>query len=193
MPVSAYDCTATATATATTTATRRTDTAAAAPPRRRLLPGRGTPERPPRPQPRPTKAVNLRVLGFLLVLIIILAAGAAGVVWYARSAYFVGLRGSQITIFQGRPGSVLWFKPTVVRATPYTTSDVLPVHDPTLKAGQEEPSIAAAQTYIQGLLQEYQQAQAYQNPPAAAPAAPSTTAVPPPVGGASTTTTTKAP
>ena len=53
-----------------------------------------------------------------------LAAAAAGVGWYARAGYFVGLQGNRITIFQGRPGGLLWFRPTVADATNLTTADV---------------------------------------------------------------------
>ncbi len=59
------------------------------------------------------RGVNLRVVGFVVALCIVLGAAIASVAWYARSAYFVGLTRGQIAIFQGRPGGVLWFKPTL--------------------------------------------------------------------------------
>ena len=36
-----------------------------------------------------------------------------GIGWYARAGYFVGVAGRRIMIYQGRPGGVLWFRPTV--------------------------------------------------------------------------------
>jgi hypothetical protein len=104
--------------------------------------------------------VTLRVVLFVLLLLVILGFGAFGVVWYARSGYFVGLQGSRIMIFEGRPGGVLWMKPTVKQPTGFTTSDVLPVHVPTLQSGQQEPSLSAAQAYVQRLVAEKQQASA---------------------------------
>lgn len=117
-----------------------------------------------------TGPITLRVVAFVLILLVILGVGAFGVVWYARSGYFVGLRGSRIVIFQGRPGGVLWMKPTVREATTYRTSDVLPVHVPTLRTGQEEPSLGAARDYVQRLVAEKRQAQ--QPLPATLPATP---------------------
>ncbi len=132
-----------------------------------------------------TRAVTPRVVGFFLLLLIILGAGAAGVVWYARSAYFVGLHNSSIVIYQGRPGGVLWMKPTVAEVTTYTTSDILSVHIPALHNGQQEPSLSAARSYVQSLVQERQQAQASQTPPTTVsppttvkPASPTTVAGP---------------
>ena len=136
------------------------------------------PQPPSRSVRRP---VTFRVVAFIVLFLLILGAGAAGVVWYARGAYFVGLRNSDIVIYQGRPGGVLWLKPTVAQVTSYTTSDVLPVHIPALRAGQEEPSLSAAHSYVTNLVDERNQAQAATAPP--------TTTAPPPT----TTTTTPGP
>jgi protein phosphatase len=96
----------------------------------------------------------------------LLAVAVAGVGWYARSGYFVGLNGNRITIFQGRPGGVLWFHPTVAEATGATTSQVESRHVPTLAAGQPEPSLSAARQYVDRLVAEQQAAQAATRPPA---------------------------
>jgi serine/threonine protein phosphatase PrpC len=122
-------------------------------PRRRL--GRRKPTTAA-PQSRP---VNLRVVAFILLLLLILGGGAAGVAWYARAAYFVGLSGAKIVIFQGRPGGVLWLHPTVSEVTTYTTADVLPYRVNALRAGQPEPSLSAAKSYVQALVQEQRQTQ----------------------------------
>jgi hypothetical protein len=131
----------------------------------------------PEPAPRRTRAqkraageataspITVRVLGFILLFLLILAAAAAAIVWYARSSYYVGLRGTSIVIYQGRPGGVLWFEPTLAATTAYTTANVLQVSQPALKAGQEEPSIEAARTYVQNLVDAYNAAQAAQAPP----------------------------
>lgn len=110
-------------------------------------------------------AVTFRVVAFLLIVLIILGAAAVGIVWYARSAYFVGLRGQQIVIFQGRPGGVLGLDPTLKQATPYTTSSVLPSALPSLRAGQEEPSLGAARQYVANLVTAFESAQAAAAPP----------------------------
>ena len=55
--------------------------------------------------PRPsTRFITLRVVGFVVLFLLLLGFAAAGVAWYARDGYFVGLRGNQIVIFRGQPG-----------------------------------------------------------------------------------------
>jgi protein phosphatase len=106
-----------------------------------------------------------RVVVFVGLLLVLLGLGAAGTGWYARASYFVGLRGDRITIFQGRPGGVLWFRPTVADATSVTTSDVESRHLPALSAGQDEPSLTAARQFVHSMVAEQQAAQAAAHPP----------------------------
>jgi serine/threonine protein phosphatase PrpC len=125
---------------------------------------KGAPRRRVRPS-RPVRSVLTgRVVAFLLLLAIILVAAGAAVVWYARGSYYVGLRGSEIVIYQGRPGGVLGIDPTVKEDTHYTLSDVLPVSRPSLESGQEVSSLAAANSYVASLVSAYQTAQAAQHP-----------------------------
>jgi PPM family protein phosphatase len=79
------------------------DTEAPVPRRRRRRRGRG----------RGIARVLLWTLPVLAVLA--LAVGALG--WYARRTYFVGVNQGKVTIFQGRPGGVLGWDPTVERRT----------------------------------------------------------------------------
>ena len=118
------------------------------------------------PETRPTRAVrsrgrrmlSFRVVAFVLVVLVLLGVTAAGIAWYARSSYFVSLRGNRITIFQGRPGGVLWLQPTVADGTSVTTSDVEARHLPALAAGQQEPSLTAARQFVDNLVAEKQAA-----------------------------------
>jgi protein phosphatase len=112
--------------------------------------------------------VTPRVVLFFAALVAVLAVAAGGVAWYARAGYFVGLEGDRITIFQGRPGGVLWFRPTVAEQTGLTTGQVVSRHLPTLQAGQEEASLSAARRYVDNLRQEMLAAQA-QHLPGASP------------------------
>jgi protein phosphatase len=106
-----------------------------------------------------------RVVVFVGLLLVLLGLGAAGIGWYARASYFVGLRGDRITIFQGRPGGVLWFRPTVADATSVTTADVESRHLPALSSGQDEPSLTAARQFVHSMVAEQQAAQAAAHPP----------------------------
>ncbi len=133
-------------------------------------------------EPAPPKArlITLRVVAFVLVLLLLVAGGAVGVAWYARSGYFVGLRGQEITVFKGRPGGVLWWKPTVAQATITSTADIESRHVADLQAGVEEPSLGAANQFVTSLVIEKQQAETAALPPTTAttlpnPIAPATT------------------
>ncbi len=116
--------------------------------------GTGPPARPS-PPPGPTeravpvpKRVTGRVVAFALALCIVIVGAIACLGWYARSAYFVTLSKGRITIFQGRPGGVLWFQPTLVERTPYGPSAVLAYNLQPLAAGVMEASLADARSYV---------------------------------------------
>jgi protein phosphatase len=98
--------------------------------------------------------VTLRVVAFIALLLMVLAGIAAAVWWFGERSYFVGLQGNQVVIFKGRPGGLLWIQPTVTQRTPLTTSTVLPFRVADLRAGKEEPTLAAAQQYVNNLTQE---------------------------------------
>ena len=104
-----------------------------------------------RPAPgrrRATGPLTWRVAGFVAAVCVVVGGAIAAIAWYARSAYYVGLTKDKITIFQGRPGGVLWFQPTVAEQTRYTPAAVLPSELATLQSGYLEPSLARARQYI---------------------------------------------
>jgi serine/threonine protein phosphatase PrpC len=121
------------------------------------------------------RLITFRVVVYCAALVLLLGGAAVAVGWYARSGYFVGLTGNRITIFQGRPGGVLWFHPTVADATTVTTADVEARHLPTLAAGQEESSLTAAREYLYRLIAEKQAAQAAGQAPASPSPSPRST------------------
>jgi protein phosphatase len=115
---------------------------------------------PPRARKEPApKRVTLRVVVFLVAICIVVGGAIACLGWYGRSAYYVGLSKDRITIFQGRPGGVLWFQPTVVERTRDTPSSVLSYRLQFLEAGQVEPSLAQARQYIANLVAEKTEAE----------------------------------
>ena len=121
-------------------------------------------------------------MAFILLLLLVVGGAAVAIAWYARSGYFVGLQGQNITIFKGRPGGVLWWKPTVARTTTTSISDIESRHIPELQAGVEEPSLSAADDYVSSLVTEKQQAESAALPPlppAATTTVPAHKSVPP--------------
>jgi protein phosphatase len=129
-----------------------------------LLPA-SRPESQPRPAPGPRPVtlvpkrhkrrprrvdpiVTFRVVIFTLLLVSVLG-GAAGLVgWVAKASYYVGLRGDQVVIYQGRPGGFLWFDPVIAERAHLTTSQIYAPAIPVLHQGLEEPSLAAARLYV---------------------------------------------
>jgi protein phosphatase len=121
--------------------------------------------------------ITLRVAAFMATFVLIVAAGAVGVWYYARSTYFVGVKGNTLAVYQGRPGGVLWIEPTLNHLSTVTTAQVLQASLPSLNSGVEEPTVAAADAYIANLAALYQKSQAASQPPPPTPTttAPSTT------------------
>ncbi|MDQ1380059.1 MAG: hypothetical protein QOJ71_778, partial [Actinomycetota bacterium] len=71
---------------------------------------------------------------------------------FGRGSYYVGLDGRQeVTIFQGRPGGLLWVKPTVARRTKLALDDLPADTHTALRDGKTEPSKAAAEAYVRRL------------------------------------------
>jgi serine/threonine protein phosphatase PrpC len=97
------------------------------------------------------RLVTGRVVIFFVALVAILVIAGLGTAYYARSTYYVGLRGGQVTIFKGRPGGVLWWKPTTAKTTDLASSGVLAFNLPALRAGVQESTLGAARSYVANL------------------------------------------
>jgi serine/threonine protein phosphatase PrpC len=102
------------------------------------------------PAPR-SRAITVRVVGFVILLLLLLGGAAFAVAWYARGSYFVGLNNAEVTIYRGRPGGLLWFEPTVLERTGVRSADVPSYRLADLQSGKEEASLADARLYVQRL------------------------------------------
>jgi protein phosphatase len=132
--------------------------------------------------------LTLRAIGFVAALCFVIGGAIACLGWYGRSAYFVAFSQEKIAIFQGRPGGVLWFQPTLVKRTPYGRQAVEQYNWQRLATGEVVASVADAEQYIDNLVSTKREAEAV-TPPSAkgpphrhrtpkAPPKPSTTAKP---------------
>ncbi len=131
------------------------------------------------------RIVTFRVFLFL-VLLAALVGGVIGVtIWFQRSSFFVGLAGDRVSIFQGRPGGLIWFKPQLLQTSSLTTKDLLPNSVYELRQGVAESSYAAAKQEVDGLIRL--STQLGLNPHSPPPTATTTTLLP------TTTTTAPAP
>ena len=43
---------------------------------------------------------------------------------FGRSGYYVGFQGESVAVFQGRPGGVLWFQPTLESVSDLTRAEL---------------------------------------------------------------------
>lgn len=143
---------------------------------------------PPAPPPvqvdLPTRRITVGAVLFVFTLVLILAGAGAAIAWYARASYYVGLDEGRVTIFKGRPGGLLWFRPTVEERTALTSGAVLPARVDDLEAGKPEPSLAEARRYVERIREEA----ARVAPPPAPPDAESESPPPAPPGATSSTT-----
>jgi protein phosphatase len=106
------------------------------------------------------RRVTGRVIAFSLALCVVIGGAVACLGWYSRSAYFVTLSKGRVTIFQGRPGGVLWFQPTLALRTPYGPSSVPSYYLGPLATGQVEPSLADARLYVNRMVSEKRESEA---------------------------------
>jgi protein phosphatase len=112
---------------------------------------RRTARRRARRAARARRLVTVRTVLFAVLVAVVLASAYSAVRWFDTSSYFVGLDGKELVIYQGRIGGLLWYHPVAVERTGVTTADVDPTYVPVLRGGVEEPSVAAARTYVRNL------------------------------------------
>ncbi|MGO9582578.1 MAG: Stp1/IreP family PP2C-type Ser/Thr phosphatase [Acidimicrobiales bacterium] len=102
-------------------------------------------------KPPGDRIVTIRVALFVLVFVAVLGGAAGVVVWFDKASYFVGLDKGYVAIFQGRPGGMLWFKPSVVERTTITPTDLLASNVVYLRQGMETSSYQSARDLVHDL------------------------------------------
>jgi protein phosphatase len=100
------------------------------------------------------RIVTIRVALFVLVFTAVLGSTAGVVVWFDKASFYVGLDHGYVTIFQGRPGGLLWFKPSIVERTTLAPADLLASNVVSLKEGMEESSYQDARKLVHNLALE---------------------------------------
>lgn len=102
----------------------------------------------------PRRPITGRVIVFVLVLLLIIGGALAAVAYTARGTYYVGLDQERVTIFKGKPGGLLWFRPTIEEPTDLTADDVRASRLDDLRSGKEQPTLGAAREYVENLREE---------------------------------------
>jgi protein phosphatase len=129
-----------------------------------------------------------RVVLFVLLLVATLGGVIGFTVWFDKATYYVGIDNNHVAIFQGRPGGMLWFHPSLVERSPTPVSAVLDADLPLLRAGVLEPSYPDAERVATNLENE---TNLLGISPTTTTIAPTTTTVARTIVTAATTTTVK--
>ena len=114
---------------------------------------------------------------FVVLLGVVVGAGATAVGWYARHTYYVGIDRGNIAIFKGRPGGLLWFEPTLDQRTTLPAAQY-PEFARALQAGHAESSLADAQRYVNRIRQSTTTTTTPTSAPSATTTVPAATTVP---------------
>jgi len=100
---------------------------------------------------RRDRIFTVRVALFVLVFVAVLGGASGVVVWFDKASFFVGLDNGYVAIFQGRPGGMLWLKPSVVERTSLKPAELLASNVVYLRQGMEESSYQAARDLVRNL------------------------------------------
>ncbi|MFM7095389.1 MAG: SpoIIE family protein phosphatase, partial [Actinomycetota bacterium] len=73
---------------------------------------------------------------------------------YGRTGYFVGFEGTDVVIYKGRPGGVLWFDPTVEARTPLKERDLTEDMAKEILGNPTFCDAVSAQRYVNGIRDE---------------------------------------
>lgn len=102
-------------------------------------------------QPKRTSRFTWRVLLFLLIFMMLIAAVLGSIIYSGTGTYYVGFDGETVAIFRGRPGGVLWIQPRLIETTDLERDVVPAQYLADLEKGRSQPSIEDARRYIDNL------------------------------------------
>jgi hypothetical protein len=87
-----------------------------------------------------------------VLLVLALAFGAVG--WYARRTYFLEIDRGRVTLFQGVPGGLLGWDPTLEERTPIEEGDLTEAEVNDLEGGKRFSSRDKAEAFVDRLDQK---------------------------------------
>jgi PPM family protein phosphatase len=96
-----------------------------------------------------------RTAVFVVAVLMVFGVAAGAVAWYSRSSYFVSVDAQgEIAVFQGRPGGLLWFDPTLVESTGVDIDELTPVLRGTVEAQPEFATFDDARRFLENLAEQ---------------------------------------
>lgn len=102
----------------------------------------------------PRSRFTWRVALFAVAFVALLGGTFAVLAWIAGNTYYIGLGegdDTEVVIYQGRPGGLLWFDPTAVEHTGIDAEELPVAQRRDVEAGHEEPTFEAAERYVENL------------------------------------------
>ena len=99
----------------------------------------------------PRSGRRLRGLLFLLGFFVLVGLGIGGFTAYGRNAWFVESQASEVVIFRGRPGGLLFIEPQAVETTGLDVNDLKPASRDQVGQTPVFGSLADAQAFVEQL------------------------------------------
>lgn len=96
--------------------------------------------------------VTWRALVLALIVVLALVGGLFAAATYARGSYHVAFAGDEVVIYQGRPGGVLWFDPTLEEGSGLFRSQLPDATAADVESVVEVSSLEAARAYVAGIV-----------------------------------------
>jgi|LauGreDrversion4_2_1035121.scaffolds.fasta_scaffold25690_5 protein phosphatase len=108
-----------------------------------------TPAAMPAPEVKTKKRSRVLVTLSVIVVVAIVAIGLSVLGMYARSGYFIGEKDGVVVVYRGRPGGVLWFKPTISAVSDVKVEDLPPTVVSDVEGERTFSSSLSAQKFLQ--------------------------------------------
>jgi serine/threonine protein phosphatase PrpC len=106
-----------------------------------------------------------RAIGVLILTVLVVIGAIWVIASYARDNYFVGFENQQMVVYQGQPGGVLWFDPTVEEGVGLLRDDLTPALASEVEGNPEFDNLADAQQYVSDLEDRVDEANAGSDEP----------------------------
>ena len=96
--------------------------------------------------------VTWRVVTFVLALLVIAGVAFGAVSWAAKRTYFVGFAGTDVVIYQGRPGGLLGIDPELEKRLELERSELTEAQVEDVASNPSFGSLADAKSYANSLV-----------------------------------------
>lgn len=110
---------------------------------------------PEAPSPRPKRRRRwLRALLVAIPVVVIVAVAFAAVGWYARRTYYVAFRDDRVVLYQGVPGGLLGWDPTLEETTDLEASELTPRQRVAFEDERQFSSRADAEAFLDDVAED---------------------------------------